>query len=229
MTGIIQMNNFAWNFILKRPQESLLKIKLFLGKNDPFLYWYKNYLKQRFVSFLQAECGHEMGSRFVHFPPYPTIRHKAGDPVSHFPPNTAISHHHLTVNGMSNTPTFFYTCCSSHNMPCLFHCFTLLLDSQFRVAFWIFVAQVSVLSCSVGNTFYNSSMISPHLEHGLGIIRRGIQPGIRWCYWTGSESEIRVAFWIFVAKGKCLEWFCRHYDEFNQDYVDAMTFLMDYI
>jgi hypothetical protein len=47
-------------------------------------------------------------------------------------------------------------------------------ELETQVAIGFFVTMVSVCFCSVAVTFYISSLISPFLEHVLGIIRRKI-------------------------------------------------------
>ena len=47
--------------------------------------------------------------------------------------------------------------------------------------------------------FFNSTMISPFLELGLGNIQRRIQLGMHWCHWIGAELETRVAILFFVT------------------------------
>jgi hypothetical protein len=78
-------------------------------------------------------------------------------------------------------------------------CHRIGAESKTRVGICFFVSEVSVLSLSVAVTFYISYVISPTLEHVLGIIQRRIQLGMQWCYPISAESKTRVAIRFFVT------------------------------
>jgi hypothetical protein len=54
-------------------------------------------------------------------------------------------------------------------------CYRIGAELKTPVAIRFFVTMVSVFVASIAVTFYNSTMISPFLEHGIGINRRGFQ------------------------------------------------------
>jgi hypothetical protein len=72
--------------------------------------------------------------------------------------------------------------------------------------------------------FFNSSMISPFLELGLGIIRRGVQLGILWCHRIGAELKTRVAIRFFVTMVSVL--FCSFVATFYNSYAFSSILLL---
>ena len=78
-------------------------------------------------------------------------------------------------------------------------CYRIGADLETRVGIRFFVTMVSVFLDSGAVTFYISYVISPFLEHVIGINRRGFQLGIRWCHGIGAELKTRVAILFFVT------------------------------
>jgi hypothetical protein len=105
-------------------------------------------------------------------------------------------------------------------------CHRIGAELETRVAILFVVTMVSVLSLSDAVTFYISYVISPFLEHDLGIIQRRIQLGMQWCYPISAELKTRVAIRYFVTMVSVLFSFCRrHFLQFVFDLTASRAWL----
>jgi hypothetical protein len=79
-------------------------------------------------------------------------------------------------------------------------CYRIGIELSARVAICFFVTMVSVCICSVVVTFDISYVISPFLDHVIGINRREILFGLQCYHWMGVVMETRVGIRFFVTK-----------------------------